>query len=73
MAGEVRDEFGGKAMVASVAVWPHKSGEVIVQPFNALLSTAELAEVRPVLGSAPSSRLLTPRRRLDCGRDAGRA
>lgn len=43
MTEAVRDEFPDARLLNAV-VWPHDSGEVIVQHYNSLLTTAHLAE-----------------------------
>ncbi len=48
MATMLQDSFGGVAGKTSVcqAVWPHSSGEVVLQNYNTLLSIAHLNQVR---------------------------
>ncbi|PRW58318.1 tubulin delta chain-like [Chlorella sorokiniana] len=40
----LRDEYGPSCRILSHAIWPHEAGEVVTQPYNALLSLASLAE-----------------------------
>ena len=48
VATMLQDSFGGIAGKTSVcqAVWPHSSGEVVLQNYNTLLSIAHLNQVR---------------------------
>lgn len=43
----IQDAFGGLAGKTSLcqAVWPHSSGEVVLQNYNTLLSVAHLHQV----------------------------
>ena len=41
----LHDEFPG-CLLMNQTVWPHSTGEVILQSYNTLLSIAHLAEVR---------------------------
>nr|AAB71840.1 tubulin Uni3 [Chlamydomonas reinhardtii] len=44
VAEALRDEYHS-AFVANCCVWPYESGEVIVQPYNTLLTLSHLADV----------------------------
>ncbi|KAG2448245.1 hypothetical protein HYH02_006829 [Chlamydomonas schloesseri] len=44
VAAALRDEYHS-AFIANCCVWPYESGEVIVQPYNTLLTLSHLADV----------------------------